>query len=174
MTGDNPCSSSLGNTQELCLTTTALRNTGVHDLCISSEIFTPHWGAKWGKWSVTNVAPFNAVYEGTQHDGKYFQQSDSCPKCSGAHMLAECPLAWLVLYIHRVGALSPAKCLILSPENRRHLSLRIRHVMPSLWRQILTLTDHIVILGSIFNFEPRHLLHWFGINRHFCTFVYFA
>lgn len=107
----------LRNTQELCLTPVALRNTGVHDLCISSEIFTPHWGAKRGKWSVTNVAPFNAACEGTQHDEKNFQQPDSCPMCSGAHMLTDCPLACLVLYIHRVGGLSPLKCLILFPVN---------------------------------------------------------
>lgn len=61
MTENNPCSSKLRNTQELCFTTRALRNTGVHDLCISSEIFTPRWGAKWGKSSVTTVAPFSAA-----------------------------------------------------------------------------------------------------------------
>lgn len=80
------------NTQELCLAAVALGNPGVHDLCISSEIFTPHWGAKWRKWSVTNVALFNAACEGTQHDEKYFQQPDSCPLCSGAYMLTDCPL----------------------------------------------------------------------------------
>lgn len=49
MTENKTRSFMLRNTQELCLTTVALRNTGVHDLCISSEIFTPQWGAKWGK-----------------------------------------------------------------------------------------------------------------------------
>lgn len=84
MTETNPCSSMLRNTQELCLTTTNIRNTGVHVLGISFEMFTLHWGAKWGKWSVTNVAPFIAACEGIQHDEKYFQQRDSCPMCSGA------------------------------------------------------------------------------------------
>lgn len=151
MTENNPCSSTLRNTQELCLTTMALGNTGVHDLCISFEIFTPHWGAKWGKWSVTSVAPFSATCEGTQHDEKYFQRPDSCPMCSGAYMLADCPLACLVLYIHRVGGLSPVKCLVLFPVNIGGICLWEWHVMPRWWRQILTLTDHIGILGSTSN-----------------------
>lgn len=68
----NPCSSILRNTQELCLTMKALRNTGVHDLCISFEIFTPHWGSKWRKWSVTNTPLLNTTCENTLH----------CEKCS--------------------------------------------------------------------------------------------
>lgn len=101
----NPCSSILRNTQELCHTTKALRNIGVHDLCISSEIFTPHWGAKWRKWSVTNIPLLNTTCESTLNCEKCIQQPDSFLMCLGAYMLIGCSLTCLILYVHIFGGL---------------------------------------------------------------------
>lgn len=109
-----PCSSMLRNTQEWYLTTEALQNTGVNDLCTLSEIFTPHWGAKWGKWSVTNIPPFNTACEGTFHDEKYVQQPDVFVGIY-ANRLSSC-MPYLKC-VHRAGGLSLVKCFIILPVN---------------------------------------------------------
>lgn len=110
---------------------------------LAPKYFTPHWGATWGEWSVTSVALFNAACEGTQHE-KYFQQPNSYLMWSGAYMPCS---------VHsQIWRFVPCETLdVISKEHRRNLSLRIGHVMPNWWRQILTLTDHIGILGSISN-----------------------